>query len=392
MKILVANVGSSSLKCQLLDMPAEKVLARAHVERVGSDKAPVRWTDRSGQAFEAETPLPNAVAAIRFVLAKLTDPASGVLDSLDHLDAVGFKPVLAKGYTGCHFMDDAVLAAMAEFRDFLLPMHSDMYINAVRDFRQVLPNTPLIGLFDVFFTQEWPEHALIYPIPYEWTEKHNIRKRMGHSATHCYVNRRIAQILGKTPEELNTVQFHLGGSSSVAGVQRGKSIDGTSGFSAGCDVDGFAVTYLSVHGEGTPVEIASRIANTKPLAAISGIGFDIRDLEEAAEKGHERAQLALDHYVYNLRKTFGHLCFLLGKVDVITFAGGTGESSPYIRRRLLENLGEYGIVLDDARSRACVKKEGRISADASKIPIWVVPTNEELVVARECVKLLRQGG
>jgi acetate kinase len=211
---------------------------------------------------------------------------------------------------------------------------------------------------------------------------------MGHSATNCFVNRRIAQILGKTPEDLNVVQFHLGGSSSVLAVRQGKSIDGTSGFSAGFEIDGFAVTYLSVHGEGTAEEIAERIANTKPLAAISGMGFDMRDLEAAAKNGHQRAQLAIDTYVYGLRRTFAHLCFLLGKVDVITFAGGTGESSPYIRRRLLENLGEYGIVLDETRNDACIKKEGRISSDTSKIPIWVVPTNEEIVVARECVKLL----
>jgi acetate kinase len=390
MKILVANVGSSSLKCQLFDMPAETSLARAYVERVGSDKAPVRWTDRAGRMHETETSLPTAVAAIRFVLSKLTDAESGTLEDLTQLNAVGFKPVLAKGYTGCHFMDDKVLAAIAEFRDFILPTHSDLYINAVRDFRQVLPETPLIGLFDVFFTQGWAEHASIYPIPYEWTEKHSIRKRMGHSATHCYVNRRIAQILGKKPEDLNTVQFHLGGSSSIAAVQRGKSVDGTSGFSAGCEVDGFLVTYLSMHGEGTPLEIAGRIANTKPLAAISGIGFDLRDLEDAAKKGHARAQLAIDWYVYNFRKQLGQMCFLLGKVDAITFAGGTGESSPTIRRLMLENLAEYGIVLDDARSRACVKEEGLISSDASKIPVWVVPTNEELIVARECVKLLQQ--
>lgn len=390
MKILVANVGSSSLKCQLLDMPSEKAVARAHIERVGSDKAPVRWTDRAGQTHEIETPLPDAVTAIRFVLSKLTDPESGTLGGLSEIDAVGFKPVLSKGYTGCHFMDDKVLAGLAEYRDFISPMHNDLYINAVRDFKQVLPDTPMIGLFDVFFTQGWQECAMIYPIPYEWTEKYDIRRRMGHSSTHCYVNRRIAQILGKTPEDLNVVQFHLGGSSSVAGVRRGKCIDGSSGFSAGCEVDGFVVTYLSVHGEGSAQEIAERIANTKPLAAISGIGFDMRDLEQAAQQGHLRAQLAIDAYVYNLRRMFAHLCFLLGKVDVITFAGGTGESSPYIRRRMVENLGEYGIVLDDARSEACIKKEGLISSDASKIPIWVVPTNEEIVIARECVKLLEQ--
>jgi acetate kinase len=390
MKILIANVGSSSFKCQLLEMPAETVAARAHVERVGSDKAPVRWTDRAGKEHETVTPLPDAVAAIRFVLARLTDPINGALGNLSELDAVAFKPGHAKGFTGCQFMDDSVLAGMADYRHYICPLHNELYIDAVRSFRQALPDTPLVGQFEDFFSQGWPECARIFPIPYEWTEKHNIRRRMGHGSTHFYVNRRISRILDKSPEDLNTVQFHLGGSSSVAAVRRGKTVDGTSGFSAGWDLDGFLVTYLSVHGEGTPDQIIDRIASTRPLDAISGIGFDLRDLEEAADKGHQRAQLAIDWYVYNFRRQLGHLCFLLGKVDAITFAGGTGESSPTIRRRILENLGEFGIVLDDARSKGCIKKEGLISSDASKIPIWVVPTNEEIVLARHCFKFLEQ--
>jgi acetate kinase len=390
MKILIANVGSSSLKCQLLDMPSETVLARAHVERVGSNKAPVRWTDRLGKEHEIETPLPDAVAAIRFVLSKLTAPADGALGSLNELDAVAFKPGHAKGYTGCQYMDGPVLAGLAEYRKYICPLHNELYINAVESFRQVLPNTPMVGQFEDFFSQEWPEHARIFSVPYEWTQKYDIRRRMGHGSTHFYVNRRIAQILGKTPEELNTVQFHLGGSSSIAAVRRGKTVDGTSGFSAGWDIDGFLVTYLAAHGEGTADEIIDRITSTRPLDAISGMGYDLRDLEAAADKGHQRAQLAIDWYVYNFRRQLGHLCFLLGKVDVITFSGGTGEASPFIRRRMLEDLEEFGIVLDNARSETCIKNEGRISSDGSKILIWVVPTNEEIVLARHCVKFLEQ--
>jgi acetate kinase len=390
MKILIANVGSSSLKCQLYEMPAEKSLARAHVERVGSDKAPVRWTDRNGKEHEIETPLLDIVSAIRFVLAKLTDPADGVLKNLGEIDAVGFKASHAKGFTGTQILDERVLAGLYEYRNYICPLHNELYINSVRNFQQVLPNTPMIGHFEDFFSQQWPEHAKIFGVPYEWTEKHNLRKRMGHGSSHYYVNRRISEILGKKPEELSSIQFHLGGSSSVAAVQRGQTIDGTSGFSGGWDIDGFMVTYLSAHGEGTADEIIDRLSRVRPLDAISGIGFDMRDLQEAAEQGHRRAQLAIDWYVYNFRRQFGHLCFLLGNVDVITFTAGTGESSHYIRRRILENLGMYGIVLDEQRSKACIKKEGLISSDDSKVPIWVVPTNEEIVVARHCVKLLEQ--
>jgi acetate kinase len=388
MKILITNVGSSSLKCQLLDMPAETVLARAHVERVGSDKAPVCWTDRTGKEHAVETSLPDNVTAIRFVLGKLTDQADGVLKSLRELDAVGFKASLAKGYTGTQFLNENVFAGLLEYRKYICPMHNELCIDAVRSFQQVLPDTPMIGHFEDFFSQGWPEPARIYPVPYEWTEKYDIHRKMGHGASHYFVNRRIAEILGKKPEDFNAIQFHLGGSSSVAAVERGKTIDGTSGFSVGWEIDGFLVTYLAAHGAGD--EIIDQIIRNRPLAAISGMGFDLRDLEAAAANGHRRAQLAIDTYVYNLRRQLGHLCFLLGKVDVITFAGGSGESSPYLRRRLLQNLGEFGILLDDDRSKACIKKEGCISSDASKIPIWIVPTNEEIVVARECAKLLEQ--
>jgi acetate kinase len=399
MKLLIANVGSSSLKCQLLEMPSEKVLTKVLVERVGSDNATVQWADRTGKTQKVETPLRNGVAAIRFVLDKLTDPATGVLEGLNSLDAVGFKPVCAEGYTGAQFLDDKVLAAMKLHSDYICPMHNEACINAVNSFREVLPNTPMVGLFETFFFQEWPEYARIYPIPWDWTQKYNVRRSMGHGASHFYVNRRIAEILGKKPEDINAVQLHLGGSSSLVAVRRGKTIDGSGSSSMqggvpmsvrSSDMDGFLIAYLWSKGEGTPKQIVDRMMSEAGLAAISGIGFDMRDLQEAADKGHQRAQLAIDTYVYQIRKYLGSMMFILGHVDVVTVTAGTGESSPFIRRRVFEGLAEFGLVLDDARNDACIKKEQRISSGASKVPIWVVPTNEEIVVARECAKLLPQ--
>ena len=226
MKILVANGGSSSLKCQLLEMPAEIVAAKANVERVGADNAAVRWTDRMGQTHEAETPLPDIVAAVRFIMAKLTDPTDGVLNDLSELNAVAFKPVCAEGYSGCQYLDDKVLDAITEALKYISPLHAEVCGNAVRSFRTVLPKTPMMGLFDDFFSQEWPNYARLYAIPWDWTEKYNVHRWAGHSASHFYVNRRITQILGKQPKDLNVVQLHLGGSSSLAAVRRGKSIDG----------------------------------------------------------------------------------------------------------------------------------------------------------------------
>jgi acetate kinase len=399
MKILVANVGSSSLKCQLFEMPAETVLARAHVERVGSQNAAVQWTDRAGNTHKVETPLPDGVAAIRFVLGKLADPIGGAMADLAELDAVCFKPVCAKGYTGAQYLEDDVLAGLEEYSEYVCPLHNEACISAVRSFRQVLPNTPMLGLFETFFFQEWPEYARVYPIPWDWTEKYDVKRSMGHGASHYYVNRRIAQLLGKKPEDFNAVQLHLGGSSSLVAIQKGKTIDGSGSSSMqggvpqsvrSSDMDGYLVAYLWSKGEGTPKEIVDRMMKDAGLAGISGIGFDMRDLQNAAENGHKRAQLAIDTYVYQIRKYLGALTLVLGHVDVITLAGGTGESSAYIRKRVFENLAEFGMVLDDSRNEACVKKELCISSNASKIPIWVVPTNEELVVGRECANLLTQ--
>jgi acetate kinase len=387
---MVANGGSSSLKCQLFEMPDETVAAKANVERVGSDNALVRWTDRTGQSHEAETPLPNAEAAVRFILEKLTDPAHGVLNDLAELDAVGFKPVCAVGYSGCQYLDEPVLEATAEALKYISPLHAEVCNNAVRSFRAVLPNTPMIGLFDDFFSQEWPDYVRLSAIPWDWTEKYNIHRWMGHSTSHYYVNRRIAHLLGKRPEDINAVQLHLGGSSSVTAVRRGTSFDGDGLPSSvrSVEMDPYLITFLEKKGEGANDQIVHRMMYEGGLAAVSGIGFDMRDLQEAAEKGHKRAKLAIDTYVYHIRKKLGSLMFALENVDVITVAGGTGEASSHIRRLVFQKLEAFGIVLDDARNEACIKKEAQISADGSKTSIWVVSTNEEIVIARECAKLL----
>jgi len=398
MKMLVVNVGSSSFKCQLLEMPAEKVLAKATVGRIGSDQARAQWTERSGGTNSITKPLPDALAAIELVMSKLTDAATGVLQDLDEVDAVAFKPLCAKGgITGCQYMDDRVLDAMAAFSEYIAPMHNEAVINAVRVFRRLLPGKPLVGLFETFFFQGWPEYARIYAIPWDWTQKYDVRRSMGHGASHYYVNRRVAELLGKRPEDFNAVQLHLGGSSSLTAVKQGKTIDGTAGFTMqtgvpmsvrSSDMDGFLIAYLWAQGEGTPKDIVDRMMTEAGLAGISGMGFDMRDLQAAAEKGHERARLAIDTYVYQVRKYLGSLMLVLGHVDVVTMTAGTGESSPYIRRRILEDTEEFGIILDDERNEKCIKQEGRISRDDSKVAVWVVPTNEEIIVARKCAEFL----
>lgn len=397
MKILIANPGSSSMKCMLLDMPSEKQLARVRVERVGEMEAPVEWTDRDGVSHQAIVPIPDHETAIRVVLEKLTDPENGALSDLSEVTAVGFKTVYAHDITGCQYLGDDVIAAMAEYNEVVAPLHNPVYILAIKSFRAVLPETPMIGLFENSFFDKLPDYATVYPIPWDWTIKYGIRKHLFHGASHRYVSGRIPELLGRDAKGLRLITCHLGGSSTVMAYRDGICVDGTGGFTLqygvpvsvrASDMDAFLIPFLVARGEGTVDEVVSRMMTDAGLAAISGIGFDFRDLEAAAAKGHDRAKLAIDTYVHAVRKAIGGFMAELGGVDVITFAGGTGEAGADMRKMILQGLEELGVVIDDSRNAAHVRKEGEISSDASRVKVWVVPTNEEVVVAREAFKLV----
>jgi acetate kinase len=223
---------------------------------------------------------------------------------------------------------------------------------------------------------------------------------MGHGASHYYINHRITELTKRKKEELNVIQMHLGGSSSLAAIKQGVNVGGTVGFTTQCglpysnrasDFDPCLIPFLVTRGEGTMEEVLNRLLTEGGLSALSGMGFDMRDLQDAAAKGHERARLTIDFYVNQIRKYLGIALVTLGHVDVITFTGGTGESSSYLRGRILANLEEYGIELDEEKNQNCFRRENKISHTNSKIEVWVVPTNEEIIVARECIKYLSKG-
>jgi acetate kinase len=397
MKILIANPGSSSVKCQLLEMPSERQLARVRIERVGHHSAPTEWTTRDGATVQAEVPIPDLSAAIRYILEKLTDPDSGAIESLDEVAAVGFKTVYARGYTGCQYLDEDVVGALEEYVEVVAPLHNPAYIEAIETFRKILPDTPMVGLFENSPFDQLPDYATVYPIPWDWTVKYGIRKHMFHGASHGYVRDRVPELLGRKPEELRLITCHLGGSSTIMAFKGGICIDGTGGFTLQCgvpfsvrasDMDAFLIPFLVTRGEGTVQEVVHRMMTEAGLSGISGMGFDFRDLEEAAAKGHERARLAIDTYVHAVRKQIGAFMVELGGLDVITMTGGTGEAGAEMRKMILQGMEEFGIVLDEARNEACIKREGEITADGSRVRVWVVPTNEELVVAREVYKLV----
>lgn len=398
MKMLIANAGSSSFKCQLFDMPSEKVLAKLRIERLKTEKSAVDWTDVSGNTKRIEIPLLSYGAAVQFVIDRMTDPDGGPLSSIEELEAVAFKTVYAKGMTGCLYLDQKVLDAMAEYNRIIAPIHNPAYIETIESFKKALPNIPMIGLFENFFYRDFPDYVSVLPIPWEWTEKYDIKKHCFHGSSHYYCMHRAAELMGKKTTDLNMISCHLGGGSSIQCIERGTAIDGTGGFSlpqsgipqatmAG-NADALLIPYLYVHGEGDIDELSLKLGLESGISGISGMGFDMRDLQKAAEEGHDRARLATDNYVHSLRKALGGWLAVLGHVDVITMEGGTGEASPYIRKRVLERLEEFGIVLDDRLNEEFVCKEGRISADSSRTEIWVIRTNEEIVVARKSFELL----
>jgi acetate kinase len=397
MKVLIANPGSSSMKCQLLEMPSERQLARVRIERIGHGAAPTDWVGRDGIVRQADVPIPDRETAIQYILEKLTDSETGAIESLDEVAAVGFKTVYANGVTGCQYLDDDVVEAMADYNDVVAPLHNPVYIQAIESFKRILPNTPMIGLFENSFFDQLPDHATVYPIPWDWTVKYQIRKHLFHGASHRYVSGRVPDLLGRDEADLRFITCHLGGSSTIMAYRGGVCVDGTGGFTLqygvpvsvrASDMDAFLIPFLVTRGEGTVEEVVERMMTDAGLAGISGIGFDFRDLLDAADKGHERARLAIDTYVHACRKAIGGFMVELGRVDAITMAGGTGESSARIRKLILQGMEEYGIVLDDARNEATFRTEGQVSADNSRVKVWVVPTNEEVVVAREVHKLV----
>ncbi len=398
MQVLVVNVGSTSLKFRLFRMEDEEILAAGRVERVGSPSSPFNYRRGREPELTGDLECPDQRAAVDHALKLLTDPASGVLESLEELDAVGFKPVHAKGIADSVFITDQIIAAMEEYTP-LAPAHNPPYMQAFRIFREILPEKPLVGVFEPAFHKTIPEAARTYGIPFEWSRKHAIRRYGFHGASHRYVSLRAPQLLGNPDGELRIISCHLGGSSSVCALRGGVSVETSMGFSPQSglpnatrngDLDPFILLYLLENENLTPGQLRERLVKDSGLKGISGVSGDVRDLEEAAGQGHSRAALALDVMVHETRKYIGAYAAVLGGLDALVFTGGIGENGIAIRRKICRGLEFLGVRLDpganDSRGR-----EGCISAPGSSVRVLVILANEELVIARETEKLVRAG-
>ena len=394
MHILVANVGSTSFKYRLLDMPAERTMAEGRLERIGSDESPVEF--RSGEHTEKSTAhLPDFGAAIRKMVADLTGPHS-VLDSLDQIGAVGFKTVLLDDTPGCYLLDGDVIARMEAMNDIAVT-HNPPYIRAVRQMGELFPDLPLVGLFEPAFHATMPDYAYTYGVPKAWAKMHSVRRYGYHGASHRYVSETAPALAGRDPSACRLISAHLGGSASLCAVLDGRSIDTSMGMSPQSGVEhstrnGELDVFAALHvmdREGLTTDDMRRIlCREAGLAGVSGTSGDVRDLLAGIDAGNDDARLALEMFCYNVKKTIGAYAAALGGLDVIGLAGGIGERGVRVRGLILGGLEFLGVRLDEAKNARHTGQEGVISADDSPVSVVVVCTNEELVVARETYTLL----
>lgn len=396
MKILVINAGSSSLKYQLIDMSNEEVLAKGLCERIGIDNSFLKHTKTGADSIVIEKDLPNHKVAIEEVINVLVDATNGVIKDMSEITAVGHRVVHGgEKFSSSVLINDEVMDTLRECIE-LAPLHNPPNITGIEACQAIMPTTPMVAVFDTAFHQTMPKHAFMYALPYEIYEKYSIRKYGFHGTSHKYVAERAAVVLGKPLESLKIVTCHLGNGSSIAAVKNGQCVETSMGFTP---LDGLAmgtrcgtidpavVTYL-MNKEGLSTKEVDNLMNKKSgVLGISGVSSDFRDIEKAADEGNERARLALDIFYYRVRKYIGEYAAVMGGVDAVVFTAGVGENNVPGRVEILEGLEFLGISIDLEKNSVRGKEIDVSTADA-KVRTLVIPTNEELAIARETKGLI----
>lgn len=396
MKILVLNCGSSSLKYQLIDMENESVIAKGNYERIGEEKAFVTHKV-NGEKYVIENYAPTHKEALEFIIKQLTETEYAVVNSLDEISAVGHRVVQgAERYADPILIDDSVIAGIKEIAD-LAPVHNMAAAMGMEACKALMPNTPCVAVFDNGFHKTIPEERFLFPIPYHYYRDYKIRKYGFHGTSHYYVSNRVAELENKPVEELKTVVCHLGQGASLCAVQGGKSVDTSMGLTPlggimmcarSGDLDPSIVTFI-MKKDGTSPEEMDKILNKQSgLAGISGEAPDVRDIEAASSNGSERATLALKAYDLNIAQFIAKYAVSMGGVDNIVFTAGVGENQFNRRSGICKNLEFLGVKLDEDKNHTKAD-EIEISSADSKIKVWVIATNEELVIARETMKLVK---
>ncbi len=393
MKILVSNIGSTSFKFRLFDFAggAEAERASGGVDRIGSGGGTMKFAPAGGEQTSVSCECADHGQAIRACMDAMV--AAGVLATPEELDAVAFKAVMAGDIAPVVFVDEKVLAAMQYYAP-VAPAHNPPYVAAMRTFRRALPDTPLVAAFEPGFHRTIPLRRRLYACPPEWAERYGVRRYGFHGASLRYVAGRTAEL---QPEARRVILCHLGGSSSVCAVRDGASVATSMGFSAQSglpqgarvgDFDAFALAVVARETGRSLDDMLDELGSRAGLAALSGTGGDMRDIEAAADAGDERSRLAIDVFVTAVRDYVGAYLVELGAADAVVFTGGIGQHSPLVRARTCEGLEFVGIALD-AGKNASAEGECRIDSPESKAAVWVMPTNEELIVARQAAGLLK---
>jgi len=400
MKILVINAGSSSLKYQLINMNDESVLAKGNVERIGLSEPLLKHTPQGRSPIEIHGDYKDHVSAIKEVIGTLIHEDYGVIESMEEIKAVGHRVVHGgERFSSSVLIDDEVMKAI-EANVELAPLHNPANIMGINACRNVMPNTPMVAVFDTAFHQTMPQKAFMYAIPYSSYEKFGVRRYGFHGTSHKYVSLKAAQILKKPIESLKIITCHLGNGSSIAAVDGGKSIDTSMGFTPleglpmgtrSGSIDPAILSYLMEKLDISCDEINALLNRESGMLGLSGVSSDFRDLHKAAAEGNMRAQMALDVFNYEVKKYIGAYAVAMGGVDCIVFTAGIGENTPEIRTRSCSGLEFMGIKIDEEKNHRKLGRsdwDGDISADDSRVKVLVVPTNEELMIARETMDII----
>ena len=396
MKILVLNSGSSSLKYQVIDTETDEMLVKGYYERIGQVGAFLTHKV-NGEKHHFEHPAKNHEKAIQFVMKRLTSDHYGVFKSLDELDAIGHRVV----HGGEKFKDAVLITeeVIQEIKEnaMLAPLHNPAAILGIEACQKVVPNKPMVAVFDTAFHQTISKEKYIYPIPYEYYEKYHVRKYGFHGTSHQYVANRVAEILGKDIKELKIVNCHLGQGASICAIKNGESVETSMGLTPlggipmgtrSGDLDPSVVTYLMKKEELDADDVEEVLNRESGVYGISMVSVDFRDIEAEALAGGKHAKLALDAYHYSIAGYIAKCAVAMGGIDVLTFTAGVGEKSPYSRSEICKQLGIFGVEIS-GKANLVKGEEAEISSPNSKVKVFVIPTNEELMIAQETAKLVK---
>lgn len=397
MKILVLNCGSSSIKYKLYDMDGEKVLAQGGVERIGIDGAFIKVTLPNGEKKQIMHDMPDHKEGVNMVFSVLLDKEIGAIKSLDEIDAVGHR-IVQGGDKFCQsvIVDQSVEDGIEELCD-LAPVHNAGHLKGIRAVDHLMPNVPQVCVFDNAFHSTMPDYAYLYAVPYELYEKYHVRRYGFHGTSHRYVSNRVCEMLGKDIKTQKIITCHIGNGASVSAVKNGKVMDTSMGLtplagvmmgSRSGDIDASAVTYIMEKLGKKPQEMADYLNKESGVLGISGISSDMRDVESAAKEGNKRAILALQMYAYRIKKYIGAYAAAMGGVDTIVFTAGVGENQTSMRADACEGLEFLGIKINKELNATIRGEEAIISTPDSKVTVCVVPTDEEIVIARDTKELV----